>query len=92
MPRSSVRGTTTSTAEVEILGLTPLALWLWVRGKEYMLDFTRFPWFRDATIREAQRVELRHDHLHWPDLDVDLHVDSLAEPERFPLVSRRKKE
>src|SRR5579863_3855947 len=41
MPRSSARGATTSEVEVEVLGLTPHALWLWVRGREYMLDYAR---------------------------------------------------
>jgi hypothetical protein len=27
-------------------------------------------------------------HLYWPDLDVDLAVESIEHPERFPLVSR----
>ena len=33
-------------------------------------------------------VELPHPHhLYWPDLDVDLAVESIEHPERFPLVS-----
>jgi hypothetical protein len=71
-----------------VLALTPHALWIHVRGREYMLDFAKFPWFRKATIEEVQACELRFQHLHWPRLDVDLHLDSLEEPERFPLVSR----
>lgn len=27
-------------------------------------------------------------HLYWPDLDVDLEVESILHPERFPLVNR----
>jgi hypothetical protein len=27
-------------------------------------------------------------HLYWPDLDVDLEVENVLNPERFPLVSR----
>jgi hypothetical protein len=27
-------------------------------------------------------------HLYWPDLDVDLAVESIFHPDRFPLVSR----
>ncbi len=91
MRKSSARGTSISTTEVEILGLTPHALWLLVGGREYMLDYRRFPWFQDASMRDLRQVELRFDHLHWPTLDVDLHVDSLAEPERFPLVSKAKR-
>jgi len=34
-------------------------------------------------------VELPHPHhLYWPDLDVDLAVESIEHPERFPLLSK----
>ncbi len=88
MPRSSRRGVPGS-ADAEVLGLTPHALWLAVGGRELMLDFKRFPWFADATIADVRDVQLLHgDHLHWPRLDVDLHLESLEHPERFPLVAR----
>lgn len=90
MPKSSPRGSATS-AEVTVLGLTPHALWLLVNGREHMLDYTRFPWFRDASMREVLDVRLEFGvHLRWPTLDVDLHVDSLEHPERFPLASRER--
>jgi hypothetical protein len=28
------------------------------------------------------------DHLYWPDLDVDLSVESIRHPERFPLRAK----
>jgi hypothetical protein len=32
-------------------------------------------------------VELLHGfHLHWPELDVDLELQSLQAPDQFPLV------
>lgn len=87
MRKSSVRGTSTS-GDVQVLGLTPHALWLLINGREYMLDHKRFPWFREVSIRQVQEVEmLGSEHLHWPSLDVDLHLDSIAEPDRFPLIS-----
>lgn len=86
MRKSSARGARTS---AEVLGLTPHALWVLVAGKEYMLDFVRFPWFRAATIAEVCDLTVEHGyHLHWPQLDVDLHLDSVEHPERFPLVSK----
>jgi hypothetical protein len=40
-------------------------------------------------VRAVLRVERpQAHHLYWPELDVDLHVDSLAHPENYPLVSR----
>jgi hypothetical protein len=51
--------------------------------------FKDFPWFQDASIRQLTNVELPSpNHLYWPALDIDLAVESLDHPERYPLVSR----
>ena len=56
-------------------------------NKEYFLPYTDSPWFRAARVEQILNVELLHgEHLHWPDLDVDLALDSLAQPEAFPLI------
>ncbi|TFH49047.1 MAG: DUF2442 domain-containing protein, partial [Lysobacterales bacterium] len=56
---------------------------------EYFLPFPDFPWFRNATVDQILRVELHHgDHLRWPELDVDLCLDSIENPESYPLVYR----
>jgi Protein of unknown function (DUF2442) len=90
MSKSSARGVRTS-VKAEVLGLTPHALWLLLGDRELMLDFTRFPWFAKASIEQVCDVELTHGtHLHWPQLDLDLHVDSIEHPERFPLIATRR--
>jgi hypothetical protein len=64
-------------------------LWLLLGDRELFLPFEKFPWFRDAPIAKLVRVELPSSHhLYWPDLDVDLAVESIEHPERFPLVSQ----
>jgi hypothetical protein len=64
-------------------------LWLLVSDKEYFLPYEQYPWFQDARIREILNVHLEHEaHLHWPDLDVDLELDSLEHPENYPLIYR----
>lgn len=88
MKKSSSRGANISAAP-EVLGLTPHALWLLLGDRELMLDFVRFPWFSKASMEDVCDVELLHGvHLHWPRLDIDLHIDSVEHPERFPLLSR----
>ena len=58
-------------------------------GRELFLPFEEFPWFRGATIEQIHDIERPHaDHLRWPGLDVDLSVDSIEHPERYPLTSR----
>ena len=95
MTRSSGAGKRTSVAkhaEVEILSVSPHGVWLMAEGTEYLLGYADYPWFRDATVREIFDVQLLHGHhLHWPSLDVDLHLESLAHPERFPLVASAAK-
>ena len=87
--RSVQRGQGTS--EVEVANVSPSGFWLLVDGRERFVPFKDFPWFRDATIAELTNVLLpRPQHLYWPALDVDLAVDSLDHPERYPLVSGRR--
>jgi Protein of unknown function (DUF2442) len=48
-----------------------------------------FPWFRNATIDALITIERPSPHhLYWPELDVDLAVESIEHPERYPLISR----
>jgi hypothetical protein len=84
--RSARHGAVGSAAEVT--NISPNGIWLLVEEREFFLSFEDFPWFRDASVRSVLNVERPHPHhLHWPDLDVDLHLDSLEHPERYPLVS-----
>jgi hypothetical protein len=70
-----------------VISLDRHGLWLLVRDEEFFLPFSQFPWFRDANVTSILNVELLHEkHLHWPDLDIDLSVDSLRNPEDYPLV------
>ena len=76
-------------SDVEVTNVSPQGFWLLLDGRELFLDFKRFPWFLDATIRALTHVERPHPwHLCWPDLDVDLEVESIEHPERYPLTSR----
>jgi hypothetical protein len=90
--KSEIIGNDTSASEIsapEILNVSPHGFWLLVAGREYFLSFDDFPWFGSATLGQLFRVELHHeDHLYWPELDVDLDLERIAHPERFPLVAR----
>ncbi len=78
-----------STSEVEITNVSKHGFWLLIRNQEVFLSFEQFPWFKDAPIGKLLNVELLSlDHLYWPELDIDLAVESIFHPEQFPLVSR----
>jgi hypothetical protein len=85
--KSALRGR--STSPVEVTNVSAHGFWLFIGDEELFVPFSEFPWFRDASIGEITRVELPSaHHLYWPDLDVDLAVESIRHPERYPLVSR----
>jgi hypothetical protein len=78
-----------STLAVDVGNVTRQGFWLLLDGREYFLPFEEFPWFRDASIESLTTIERpSHHHLYWPKLDIDLAVDSIEHPERYPLVSR----
>jgi hypothetical protein len=75
---------------VEVLGLTKHGFWLLLGAEdELFVSFSEFPWFRKASVEQVFHVDRpQPHHLYWPELDIDLHVDSIRHPEQFPLVSQ----
>ena len=87
--KSAKRGKNIS--EVEVQGISKSGVWLYVNGAEYLLTYDEYPWFKNAKISEVMNVKLINgDHLEWPELDVDLEIDSLKNPEKYPLKARSK--
>jgi hypothetical protein len=75
------------TSAVEVANVSTHGFWLLIEQTEHFVAFNEFPWFRDATIGQLVNVQLpRPHHLYWPDLDIDLAVESLTHPERYPLI------
>ncbi|MBU4312424.1 MAG: DUF2442 domain-containing protein [Candidatus Omnitrophica bacterium] len=74
---------------VRVENISPFGIWIFVKGKEYFLNYHDYPYFKEQPIRSIQNIRLLHGfHIHWPDLDVDLEVDNLENPEKYPLKSR----
>ncbi len=87
--KSAPRGDDTS--QVEVSGISAHGVWLFLGDGEVFLPFRNFPWFRDAPVAGVLHVERPHPHhLYWPDLDIDLSMESILNPGRFPLVSRER--
>ena len=79
----------TVTLEAEVTNVSKHCFWLLLGDEELAVPFAEFPWFKQATIEQLSDVQRpAEDHLYWPQLDVDLSVESIRKPENFPLVSR----
>ena len=80
-----------STSPAEVTNVSAHGFWLFVGERELFVPFQQFPWFRDASIRAITNVQLPSPHhLYWPDLDIDLAVESIDHPEKYPLVSQAR--
>lgn len=78
-----------STSAVEVMDISVHGLWLWAKNQEHFLPFDESPWFKQASVAAVLNVREEGDgNFHWPELDVDLCVESIMHPEQFPLKSR----
>jgi len=77
-----------ATSEAEVTNVSAHGFWLLLGDEELPVPYAQFPWFKKATIEQLLAVERpTENHLYWPQLDIDLSVESLRSPDAFPLVS-----
>ena len=80
----------TSSTSADVLMINDRGIMISVQGQDYFLSYNRVPWMRDATINEVLDVQMSGKNaIEWPKLDVDLEIDSLKHPERYPLLIKR---
>lgn len=79
----------TITSAPEVTHVSKHGFWLLLGDEELLLPFAQFPWFKKATIEQLSEVEWpTSNHVYWPQLDVDLSVESIRDPIAFPLVAK----
>ena len=75
-----------NTSPVEITNVSSHGIWLLAGSQELFMSYADFPWFKDVAVGKIINVEEpTPGHFYWPELDIDLTVDIISHPERFPL-------
>ena len=78
-----------NTSSVEVTNISSNGIWILCRNEELFLAYTDFPWFENQPKKKIRNVrEVVRDQLYWPDMDVDLSLESIRHPEKFPLKAR----
>ena len=77
-----------TTLGADVTNVSGHCVWMIIDDEELALPYSEFPWFKSATIEQILNV-LRPtaDHLYWPDLDIDLSIESIRNPACFPLIA-----
>ncbi len=79
----------THTSGTEVTNVSTHGIWLLSSGKELFLSYKDFPWFKDAPIGKVIAVEeVSSGHFYWPELDIDLGLESIENPKKLPLTSK----
>lgn len=80
-----------STSAIEVTNISQHGIWILASGTEYFMSYDDFPWFKDVPVGKILNIEEPSPgHFYWPDLDVDLGVESIEHPNRFPLKAKMK--
>ena len=75
--------------DVEVTNISKHGFWIFLGDEELFLPFRDFPWFEAAPVWAILHLEMPGaEHLYWPDLDIDLTVEAVRHPEKYPLVSK----
>ncbi len=77
-------GIGTSESKTCFLGTSPEGIAILVNGKEYFLRYTDFPWFEYCNAVELRDMTADRWGVYWNSLYIDLSIESLEDPKRFP--------
>ena len=66
--------------------ISQYGIWLLAKNQECFMPFESFPWFKQASVENILQVEeISPDHFYWSALDIDLTLEMIKHPARFPL-------
>jgi hypothetical protein len=67
--------------------INELGIYVLIQGKEYFIPFREYPTLMNATITDLMNIVfLPPFQLRWNELDVDIELQALEQPENFPLI------
>ena len=80
-----------NSSAVQVSLVSNQGFFLLAEDEEIFLAYADFPCFKVATIAQITNVERPSaEHLYWASLDIDLSVESVRDPSKFPLISKIK--
>ncbi len=77
-------------SKTEVSNISSHGIRLLTKNNELFLPYDEFPWFQNQTVKSITNVqEESTGHFYWPDIDVDLTIESIEHPEKYPLKAKK---
>lgn len=75
--------------KVAVTRVSSRGIWLKTPDRKFFLSYYDFPWFKNKPMQAVLHVkELTPGEFYWPEINVNLGVDTLRSPHRFPPQQR----
>ncbi len=88
--QATLKNNGTDTLEAKVLTISKKGLLLSIPAGDFYLPFDLYPWFEKAKIKDVFDVKMDGDDaVRWEALDVDLEVEGLLNPEKYPLIAKQ---
>ena len=83
-------GTSTLVAtKTEVTNISPFGIWILTNDKEFFISYKDYPVFETATVKQIADVTTDiAGNLHCEELDADIELESLENPDNYPLIYR----
>ena len=81
---ATMLGISTTRNKTRFLGTTGDGMAVLVNGKEYFLRYADFPWFEYCGASELRDVTVDRWGVYWNTIGVDLPIEALEDPGKFP--------
>ena len=77
----------TDILDCNITSINDLGIWILIEDKEYFIPFSEYPGFKNASLNQVFNVRfLPPSQLYWEEIDVDIELKALVQPESFSLI------
>ena len=80
----------TNTLEYEVTNIEKFGFWLYNAGQEFFIDYESYPEFQNAPVKSILNIQKKDPaQFHWPDLDIDIELSALTNPDKYPNQFKR---
>lgn len=72
----------------KVLSITGQGILITIKEGDFFLNYKSYPWFKNAKINEVLNIKRDQEAIYWDSLDVEIEIDSILNPQNYPLIAK----